>query len=343
MKKIYAKLGACFFALSTMVCVFNGSIDAFATEVTEPVEEQNQPDVQEIGIANEADQDEAEADANNEVVQLPVQNYSGAAIVEVSNYSLEGGILAAGKDISIMLNLHNLSSSTAAESVMLTLSSDSGMIYPSYGNDNQIFVGTIAANESIEVAVPITVSPSFTGDAVDLKCQFDYGSSGTKMINSTAMILTTSGGNKINVKSIDVSTHAIVNGKTLISINYSNKSNANITDAQLVIDGNVTEESKSIKLDTVYSGKSYSKDYNVTFTQTGNQEINIKLVYTDGAGEHVEYGLGKYSVSVNDETFVENNENNTLDSVLLWGGRIVAGIVLIIAGFVVLKYLKEKF
>ena len=40
---------------------------------------------------------------------------------------------------------------------------------------------------------------------------------------------------------------------------------------------------------------------------------------------------------------IENNENNTIDSVLLWGGRIVAGIVLIIAGCVVLKYLKEKF
>ena len=267
---------------------------------------------------------------------------SKLAIIEVSNYYLDEGILAAGKDISVILSLHNLSSKYDAESVMLEISSDSGMIYPSYGNDNCFFVGTIPADESVEITIPITVSSSFAQDYVDLKCKFSYVSKDAIVTNDSIMMITTSGGQRIIVNSIDVSTHAVVNGKSLINISFSNKSNANIDDAKLIVDGNVADESKEIDLGLINSGKNYTKDLNVTFTETGNQSINIRLAYTDGQGKFLETSLGNYNVSVSEEMISENQGNERFNSLLIWGGRVLAFVSLVIAAFVIILYIKKR-
>ena len=302
----------------------NGKIIALATEEV-AVEE------------NTAEEENAEKAEDSED-----ESAMNVALVEVSNYDITDGILAAGKDVSIVLTLHNLNREKDAHSVMLTISNEDGMIYPSYGNDNQTFVGQISAGETVDVTLPVTVSPQFTGDAIILDCQVDYVSEEEVLSNSSKIALMTFGGSKINIRSIDVGTNAIVNGKSLVSINYSNKSNANITDARIVVDGNVSDECKEIELGAIYAEKSYSKDLNVTFTQPGNQSINLKLVYTDGAGEHVETDLGKYSVTVSEETIVENKTDNTDDDILYWGGRGLAGVLLLIAVIMVVVYIRKR-
>ena len=265
---------------------------------------------------------------------------SAVAIVEIADYTIDGGILEAGKEITINLTLSNTSRNTAATSVMMTLASNSGMIYPVYGNSNQIYVGSIGAGDSKTIAVPVTISEQFTGDMADLTCQFDYESSGSRMNNMATIVIPTSGGNTIGVKSIDVSSHAIVNGKSLLSFNYVNLSNKNITDAVLTVEGNVSSNSKKIKIDTVYAGKSYSHDYYLTFTEAGNQDINIKLSYTDIDGETIETDLGNYSVTVSKES--EMAEASTPNTIITWIGRAIAAIAGLAVVFVVVVYIKKR-
>lgn len=265
---------------------------------------------------------------------------SAVAIVEIADYTIDGGILEAGKEITINLTLNNTSRNTAATSVMMTLTSNSGMIYPVYGNSNQIYVGSIGAGDSKTIAVPVTISEQFTGDMADLTCEFNYESSGSVMNNSATIVIPTSGGNTIGVKSIDVSSHAIVNGKSLLSFNYVNLSSKNITDAVLTVEGNVSSNSKKIKLDTIYAGKSYAHDYYVTFTKAGNQEINVKLSYTDIDGETVETDLGNYSVTVSKES--EMAEVSTPNTIITWIGRAIAVIAGLAVVFVVVVYIKKR-
>lgn len=308
--------------LLTVVCsFFNLFTVANATEVEEPV-------------AEATEVEEAAPAAASAV------SSSTVAIVEVEDYTVEGGILEAGKEITINLTLHNTSRNVAATSVMMTLTSNSGMIYPVYGNSNQIYVGSIGAGASEVVSVPVSISEQFTGDMADLTCQFDYESSGNRMNNMASIVIPTSGGNTIGVKSIDVTTHAIVNGKSLLSFNYVNLSNKNITDAVLTIEGNVSSNSKKIKLDTIYAGKSYAHDYYVTFTKAGNQEINVKLSYTDVDGEAVETDLGNYSVTVSQES--AGTATVVPSKILTWVGRAIAAIAGLAVVFVVVVYIKKR-
>lgn len=263
------------------------------------------------------------------------------AVIEVESYTIEGGLLEAGKDITVNLTLHNLSSKAGATNVMITTSSASGMIYPVYGKDNQVFVGTIPAGGTQVVEIPLSISPKFNADYVDFTCKFDYQTGGTKASNTSTMMIPTSGGSTVNVKSVSLSSRASVNAKTLLSISYSNNSDTNISDARLLIDGKVSTDSQFIKLGTIRAGKNYSEDLHVTFTEEGSQEISIKLAYTDVTGETVEIDLGNHVVSVGEELATTKNGygyNRTLALV----GKLVAAVALLIAAVCTLFYFKKK-
>ena len=263
------------------------------------------------------------------------------AIVEIQNYSVEGGMIEAGKEITVNFTLHNASNTMNANSVVMTLTNSTGSIYPSYGKSNQIYVGNLSAGGTKEVSVPMVIGDAFTGNAVDVTCQFEYVSQNTRMSNTSTIVIPTSGGSTIGVKSIDVSSHAIVNGKSLLAFSYVNQSSSNITDAKLVIDGEVSQASKEIKLDTVYAGKSYTQDYYVIFTESGNQQVNVSLQYTDVDGSQNVTDLGTFDVTVSKENVDENNSGE-LDNILGLVGKGVAGVFGVITLAAIYVYVKKK-
>ena len=263
------------------------------------------------------------------------------AVVEVSSYSIESGVIDAGENAEILLNLRNVSSTERAVGVMMTMSSNSGMIYPVAGTDNQVYVGTISAGGKAAVTVPITVNPSFEGEYVDLTCSFSYESNGTELKNSATLILPAASGEELYVQSIGLGSKAIVNSNSLLSISYANKSKKNIEDAVLILDGKVTDDSKQIKLGAVYAGKSYMKDYHITFTEAGQQDINVSLSYTNSSGDAVTTDLGNYSVAVTEATVSENGAGET-DTQIVWVGRAIALIALIAAAVAVILYIKRR-
>ncbi|WP_196805731.1 hypothetical protein [Butyrivibrio sp. WCD2001] len=283
---------------------------------------------QNTGSTNEAQtEDEINAD-------------SAIAYIEVKNYTIEGGLLEAGNDLSINLTIQNISSAARAESLVMTMSSQSGMVFPKYGTDNQIVIGTLLPKESKTISIPVTVSSKLEADSADFTCKFDYLSLEKQMSSTSTMILTTSSGKSLAVKSIDINAHAILNGKSLLNISYVNMTNGNITDAELLIEGNVSDDSKKIRLDTVYAGKTYTKDYNVTFTNAGEQAVKVKLVYTDITGERMQADLGTFSVTVSPE--VSSNKPSGTNAILLWGGRALAAVVLLAIVGICFTYFKKK-
>ncbi len=155
------------------------------------------------------------------------------------------------------------------------------------------------------------------------------------------MILPSENTNEVVVRSVEVSAHAIKDGKSLLSIIYCNNSAYNINDAEIVIEGNVSESTKSIKLDPLVAGKTYTKDYNIVFTQNGEQTVSFIFRYINSDGEQKELELGTYNVNVEDESSSEalvESEN----PVLLWSGRVIALVAVIILIIMLLKYILKR-
>ncbi|WP_026522045.1 hypothetical protein [Butyrivibrio sp. VCB2001] len=263
------------------------------------------------------------------------------SVVEVESYSIENGHIEAGKVNDINIKLHNANTYTDANSVIITLTSNSEMIYPTYGNDNQYYIGKLSAGKSSEITVPMIANSVLSGDYIDLTCTIVYESYDKKITNVATMILPTQNISSIFVSSVDVSAHATINGKSLLSIGYVNNSLGNINDAVLTVNGNVSESTKNIELGAIAAGKSYTKDCNVIFTESGKQNISIVLTYTDLNGEVVESNLGTYSVNVGEENesgLVSNTNNEMLNTI----GKGIALLAAVVAAIVAFLYIKKR-
>ena len=168
------------------------------------------------------------------------------SVVEVESYKLEEGYLEAGKDATVSLVLHNVNTYSSANNIILSISSDSGMVYPLYGNDNQFFAGSLEADSRTTIRIPLSVSSRLSDDYVDFKCDLAYETDGKLIHNSSSMVLPTRNKDTVIVSSVDVSAHAKVNCNSLLSIVYSNNGTNSINDAAVLVKGNVSEDSKKI-------------------------------------------------------------------------------------------------
>lgn len=269
------------------------------------------------------------------------QNLKFNSVVEIERYEVEGGHIEAGKETNITLTLHNANKRSQANSLAVIITSDSGMVYPSYGNDNQFFVGTLEAGESTDLIIPVVINSKLTGDYVDLICELVYECGGNIIRNTSTIVMPTQNNSSLVVNSLSVSAHATVNGKSLLSVNYTNSGIDSIKDAAIEISGNVSDSTQLIDLGTIAAGKSDIKDCNIIFVQPGEQDIVIKLKYTDVNGTYRETDLGTYRVNVTEEleSVAESNEEN---SSLVLAGRIIALVASIFATITVFVYLKKR-
>ena len=267
-----------------------------------------------------------------------------SAIVSIESYKVEEGSLNPGEEITINLKLKNNSTVTPAQNVMITFDSANYALIPVYGEGNQAFVDYIAPNDTVELSVKATVNTLYNADMAHLKCHFSY-MSGTECLNNetTLFIPTYVSGNLIS-ESVVVAENATVGVDTLVSVRYKNSSSTDITDAKLIIDGNINEESKEIELPIADAGKTYTDDYNVSFEKNGIQTLTIQYAYTDAQGNSYITDCGEYKVNVSKgvqqySDAVIKEENGLVEQAARFMLLAIAGVIIVI---VVTRYIKKR-
>ena len=271
----------------------------------------------------------------------PAEENPYNSVVEIESYSIDGGYIEAGKESNISLTVHNANKNAAANNLIVVVKSNSGMIFPKYGDDNQFYVGNLKAGSSTTIDIPIVVASTFAGDYVDFTCDLVYVSGGQRITNSSTMILPGQSYEAIAVNSLEVSAHAVKNNQSLLSIGYNNNGTDNIIDAVLVVDGNVSESTREIDLGAIAAGKAYNKDFNIIFTESGEQTVSVSLKYTDANGEQIQSDLGTFRVTVSEEnvsTIIEKAPN----TFLVWLGRGISVIALLLAVVVTFLFVKRR-
>lgn len=264
------------------------------------------------------------------------------SLVEIESYSIKEGYIAAGKNANILLTVHNANKNSAANGLVVAVSCRSGMVYPAYGNDNQFYVGTLKADKSETITIPIIVSSEFVGDFIDFTCDLTYEIGGRILSNSSSMVLPSESASSFLIKSLEVSSGAVVNDNSLLSISYRNNSLRNISDIELLIEGNVSDASKIIRLGSIDAGKTSTKDCSISFTEAGEQTISITLRYVSADEEPTEMNLGTYDVMVEEAINGAEIAGNTNDAAYIWVGRGIAIAALVAAAIAVLVYIKKR-
>lgn len=265
---------------------------------------------------------------------------STAPILQISDYTIDEGALTPGGTVTINLSVTNTSKKFQATDAVLTLNSESGYVYPVYGDDNQIVIGTIAPGKTVDTSIQLNVSKYFRDEVVAIQCYFSYFAEGNAATNQAMIAIPSTTGYSLNISAIKVAERTTLGAKSLINFEITNIGANEIKDAVLIVSGNVDEETSRIELGTISANKQYLKDYYVTFDSVGEQTIELTLNYTDSNGENVSIDEGSYTVQVDEAAAVTNvvAQGNSVVGIL---GYIVAGIAAVIVFIIVILYIKK--
>lgn len=268
-----------------------------------------------------------------------------SAVVDIETYEVVEGALNAGEQITLKLRVKNNSDVSDANNTVVTFESANGALAPVYGDDNQIFIGTIPAGQTIDVVVDAIVNPQYNADAAQMKCYFNYVSGVVALSNAVVINIPTNVSGNLTAEAVTVAENATVGVNALVSIRCKNNGATAITDAKLVITGEVQEDSKEIVLPTIGAGKTIAEDCYVKFTEAGMQNVQIELQYTDSKENVCVVAGGTHKVNVIEnmagtdyDAVVEQVEG--VSSVLLKAVLLAAAVFMIIG--VILGYFRKR-
>lgn len=263
-----------------------------------------------------------------------------AAVLQVEGYNIEGDSLIPGREATVHVKVKNYGASDAVNAVM-TYTDASGKVYSTYGEDNQIYIGTLEAGKTAEVTFQLVSALSITDNTAPLTCEFVYMSEGVTASNKVSIAMPVKIEDALEIVGIKVAENARLGGLSLINLSYVNYSGADINNAKLLVNGNVTEDSAEIDLGTVVYGKRYNSDFYISFVESGNQEISLQLVYTDVNGVDYQVDEGTYQVYVSNQESDSQSQIQNSNTGLIGLG--VAGVLSVLVLVIVVVYIKKQY
>lgn len=231
-----------------------------------------------------------------------------SAVIDIETYEIAEGNLNPGEQVTLKLKVKNNSDISDAQNAVVTFEAINGALAPAYGDDNQIYIGTIPAGQTIEVVVDAVVNKQYNADAAQLKCYFSYISGTASLNNTVAINIPTNVSGNLIAESTVVAENATTGVNSLVSIRCKNAGTTAITDGKLIIKGNVKEENKAIALPSITAGKTIAEDYYVSFTEGGIQSLQLSYEYTDAKGNMCTIDCGEYKVNVTDNMSGTGND-----------------------------------
>lgn len=267
------------------------------------------------------------------VMAAPVTSAS-SAVIGIRSYEVLEGSLNPGEEVTLKLVLENNSKVMAAENVVLTYDADGNKIFPVYGEGNQVYVGNIEASGTKTIELSLMVAKDYHADMVVMNINMDYVTAGTIVTNNVTLNIPAYVLGKLVSESVVVASNATVGVNSLVSIRCKNEGTSDISDAKLIVEGMVEENSKEIVLPILSAGKTYTQDYNVRFAESGIQTIQLSYQYTDKQGMMYTVECGEYKVNVtnavntmgNSTVIVEqtNSGNSIMLQLILLAGAAAA-------------------
>lgn len=231
-----------------------------------------------------------------------------SAVVDIETYEVEEGALNAGEQVTLNLKVKNNSEKTDAKNAVVTFESMDGALAPIYGDDNQIYIGTVPAGQTVSVIIEAVVNKQYKADATALKCYFTYVSGASALNNTVVINIPTNVSGNLLAESVVVAENATVGVNALVSVRCKNAGTATISDAKLLVSGNVQEDNKEIALPVIGEGKTVTEDYYVSFVESGIQNLQLELQYTDMKGNVCTIDCGEYKVNVTNKVTGTNND-----------------------------------
>lgn len=259
--------------------------------------------------------------------------------VIVKDYKVNSDAAMYGEKCTLSFTIEN-TEDTFVSDILVTVSTNE-LIYPVYGKTNQIYVGTIEAEETKTISFEFKISEK-AKDVILVPISLDYyiGEKAVSDSNYATIAIPVSDLCEYSVKSIALEQNATNPSMVMLSVSSGNDGNATVYGVVMHLAGDISEGSETITIGDVTAGEQNYEDYYVSFSGMGEKTLKVSFSYQDAHGNWYETPEKVLTTkiekpSTGNTDVVIGNENNESDNqenkIILICGLLILAIIIVVA------------
>lgn len=227
----------------------------------------------------------------------------------VSSYEIIEGTVANGEEFTIKVYLSNMNQHVTAYNVVTSMTSANNNVVIVDGKSNTVYFDIIEPGNTVDFTMRLKMLDlDNNGLAVVSFVSTCYNPNGYENNMESRLTLTAENQAQLDIPSITVSENAVVGANALVSVRYSNTGDSKLSNIKMKIEGNIEEGQKVAELGNLEADAQKYTDYYVTFTEDGDQALNISFEYQDKVGNIHEISGYEYSLNVYPYVVSEDSE-----------------------------------
>ena len=211
-------------------------------------------------------------------------------------------------------------------------------------------VNSIPGNIRNSIAEGISNKIAESMDASIAKYKLDD----IRVYSSSSYIVFPLGDESVTVRNVNVTTETTIGANSLVSVSFENQLKTDITNARLIISGDVNDGEISYQIGNVLARSTKYAEYYLNFTSAGQKSIKLQLKYTSDKGEEVVKDVGEYIINVNQGVSQNGGISLSAEELQKLQGQtgsalslstvflVLGGLMLIVAVVVFIVYLLKR-
>jgi len=220
--------------------------------------------------------------------------------VIISGYHLEEN-LEFETETTLHIDIANMSNVYEVEGVLITYTSANNTVIPALEKTNQVYVTSLAPNQTTGVDIPVVLINSDAGyGQVSFSIEYTVGDTNV-FTNNSYIVFPLNNNGDIEIKNVNVATSANYGAKSLVGLNYTNVGSSIIRGVKLVISGDVENGRVETEIGDVTAGRSGYYESYVVYNNVGANRINVSLTYEDSDGQTFVTDGGEYTITVQED------------------------------------------
>lgn len=261
----------------------------------------------------------------------------------IEEYSISEDEIVPGEIFTLNMKIRNTSQFFDVFTVVFSLTDTDGeMVYPVYGEADQIYVDRIYARSTTEVNIRLKAAQKITSDIVPVEFTITFNDDHyvEKQYNNTTLYLPVRTTGDLDVVSCTVPEHAGVGTKARVSASYRNTGSGKLSNVMMKV--TAADQVQNVSLYNLDGGSKNVAEAYLDCNALGEMPVKVSFTYENDKGEVFETKDYAYRIDV-----VENDyADAAVQSDSLKGFRVLSVIsaiaVIIVAAEIIMALRRKK-
>ncbi len=264
--------------------------------------------------------------------------------IVLEDYKIEGAdAITPGEEFTLDITLRNTSYTGSTGNIYATFYQNDNLIYPTYGDSNECYVGYLKKDDEAESSFSLMASDDIADSYVLCSITVTYSDAyRTYNTNTFQIQLPVSSTGILTVHGFDMDSNAEVGSNNRVGVTVTNSGRTALNNVVLHMEGDsIDAQQQSIGYLT--GNTTTNTDSYVAFKKVGQQNVNFYFTYTDvdGAAHETRPQTYSFNVGVREETQpATGNSRRKVMNIVMTSAALAGSIVFLGILFGIIKIRK---